>query len=412
MDRHELTNFLDSRKSLYGDSEARRAQLEKFFEQGFQVQDQDFYKFTNMNRFLGELSYAPINRVFDLSDYLDERIPTLIFIDGDLQNPTLNIDGVKTSLFSDSVKELKTDGARSLHQALRNDTVKIEILKNERLSSPIRILNVFSKSGAWAPGYVIEAQSFSEATVIEETVSLEGSYATFGQGYVRVAPGAKLEHVQIIDGTLESVHHSSHSSDVQKDATYRNVVFHLGGKLNRRNVEINMKEAGSHGESYNLYLTNGSEHSDIHTLINHESADSTSDQLAKGILDGESRGVFTGRIHIHPHAQRVASGQLNKNLLLSKKAQMHSQPQLEIFADDVKCSHGSTTGQLSPEELFYFEARGIPKERAQTLLAYGFALEVVMKIQDELAREKVSSIVMEKLKTKFNLGASHGRSEK
>jgi Fe-S cluster assembly protein SufD len=176
--------------------------------------------------------------------------------------------------------------------------------------------------------------------------------------------------------------------------------------LNRRNLNLELLGPGANGESYNLYLTNGTEHSDINTIIQHRSADSTSQQIAKGILDGDSKGIFTGKIHIHPQAQRVASGQLNKNLLLSKKAQSHSQPQLEIFADDVKCSHGSTTGQLSDDEVFYFQARGIPAEKARTLLAHGFGLEIVLKIKDKTIRHKAESLVMESLKTKFELGGA------
>jgi Fe-S cluster assembly protein SufD len=167
---------------------------------------------------------------------------------------------------------------------------------------------------------------------------------------------------------------------------------------------INLNEAGAHGETYSLYLTDKNEHSDIYTVINHKSADTTSDQIAKGILDGDSKGVFTGKIHIHPKAQRVASGQLNKNLLLSKKAQAHSQPQLEIFADDVKCSHGSTTGQLSDDEVFYFQARGIPADKARNLLALGFGLEIVQKIENSKAREHVTGIIRTKLSEKFSLG--------
>jgi len=178
----------------------------------------------------------------------------------------------------------------------------------------------------------------------------------------------------------------------------------MKGKLNRKNLTLNLNEAGANGESYSLFLTNGREHSDINTAINHKAADTTSDQMAKGILDGESKGIFTGLIHIFPKSQRVASAQLNKNLLLSKKAQLHSQPQLEIFADDVKCSHGSTTGQLSDDEVFYFQARGIPADKARTLLAHGFGMEIVQKITNQEARGYLGQTVMSHLETKFNLG--------
>ena len=184
------------------------------------------------------------------------------------------------------------------------------------------------------------------------------------------------------------------------------MLLNISGKLNRRNLNLELLDSGANVESYNLYLTNGTEHSDINTVIQHRAADTTSNQIAKGILDGDSKGIFTGKIHIYPQAQRVASAQLNKNLLLSNKAQAHSQPQLEIFADDVKCSHGSTTGQLSDDEVFYFMARGIPADKAKTLLAHAFGMEIVLKIKNKLVQSKAESLVMESLKMKFQLGGA------
>ena len=176
--------------------------------------------------------------------------------------------------------------------------------------------------------------------------------------------------------------------------------------MNRKNLTLNLNAPGANGENYSLFLTNGKEHSDIYTEVNHKSSDTFSNQIAKGILDENSKGIFTGKIHIYPKAQRVSSGQLNKNLLLSNKAQVHSQPQLEIFADDVKCSHGSTTGQLSSDEVFYFQTRGIPAEKARTLIALGFGLEIVQKIKNPLAQKFTLSLIREKLAEKFSIGGS------
>jgi Fe-S cluster assembly protein SufD len=357
-----------------------------------------------MKSFLEKLPYEPRNNPVDLDTYINENLPTLFFIDGDLQNPELKVQGVRTELYKGRPEEGQTHALTNLHHGLMSDGVKITVLKNSKASSPVRILHLMTRAGVVAPTVIIDAESHSELTLVEENVALDTAYALTSETHVHVRPGARVEHIHLEKGKEESVHHGTTYSHVEKDGTYRNFVFHITGHLNRRNVFLNLNAGGAHGESFNLYLTNGTEQSDIYTEIHHRAADSTSDQLAKGILDGSSKGVFTGKIHIHPDAQRVNSGQLNKNLLLSKKAQVHSQPQLEIFADDVKCSHGSTTGQLSPEEIFYFESRGIPLEKAKTLLAHGFGLEVVMKIQDRIARELASDLVLETLKTKFDLG--------
>jgi Fe-S cluster assembly protein SufD len=383
----------------------RKTYLHKLSEEGLTNElPGDIYKFTNMKSFLEKLSYAPKNNPVELESYIDEKIPTLFFIDGDLQNPELKVEGLTTELLTVRPEEGPLHALTNLHHGLMTDGVKITVHKNTRINSPVRILHLLSRAGVVAPTVVVEAQMHSEFTLIEENIALDSAYALTAETHVHVRPGAKFEHIHFEKGKDQTVHHGTTYAHIEKDATYRNIVFHISGHLNRRNVFMNMNAPGSHGESFNLYLTNESEQSDIYTELHHLAADSTSNQLAKGILDGSSKGVFTGKIHIHPDAQRVNSGQLNKNLLLSKKAQVHSQPQLEIFADDVKCSHGSTTGQLSPEEVFYFESRGIPLEKARTLLAHGFGMEVVLKIQNLTAKEMASSLVLETLKTKFNLG--------
>ncbi len=388
-----------------GETAFRKTYLHKLSAEGL-VNDLhgDYYKFTNMKSFLEKLPYEPRNNPVDLDTYINDKVPTLFFIDGDLQNPELNLLGVVTELYKGRPEEAKTHALTNLHHGLLSDGVKITVKKNTKVNSPIRILQIMTKAGVVAPTIIIDAETHAEATIIEENIALDEAYALTTESHVHVHPGAKIEHIHIEQGQKNSIHHGATYAHLEKDSAYRNFVFHISGHLNRRNVFLNINSPGAHGESFNLYLTNDSEQSDIYTEIHHKAPDSTSDQLAKGILDGASKGVFTGKIHIHPDAQRVKSGQLNKNLLLSKKAQVHSQPQLEIFADDVKCSHGSTTGQLSPEEVFYFESRGIPLEKARTLLAHGFGLEVVLKIQDKTARELASDLVMETLKTKFDLG--------
>ena len=384
--------------------EERKSSLHALSTQGLvNVIPGDIYKFTNVGKFLEEVSYEPRNNPVELDQILDDRIPTLIFIDGDLQNPDLKVKGLTTSLLSEKTVS-PLHALSTLHQGLRSDGVRIDVKKNEVIESPIRILNLMSRAGVVAPTIVVHAGENSKLTLIEENIAQDEAYALSSETHVHVARGAKVEHLHLEKGKAQSVHHGVTVAHLDQDSTYRNFVFHISGKLNRRNVIMNVRAPGAHGESYNLYLTNGEEQSDIYTEIQHLCADTTSQQLAKGILDGSSKGIFTGKIHIHKDAQRVNSGQLNKNLLLSKKAQAHSQPQLEIFADDVKCSHGSTTGQLSPEEVFYFESRGIPLEKAKTLLAHGFGLEVVLKIENPIAREIASTLVMETLETKFNLG--------
>lgn len=384
--------------------EFRETELSLFKKNGFKSPVMDGYKFTNLETFFGAMNVDQKSE--STSEILKTNFPTLNFQNGELVNVDINLTGLKVKKLKDHFNDVKalfkeTNALSHLHHALLNDGIIIEVEKNQEIKSPVRILHTNTKASIAASAVVILAHHFSKITVIEETI---GIGASVNETYIMAHPGAQVEHIQLDQGSAEGLTHSSVFADLDKDATVRSLIFNTAGKLNRKNLAMNLNAAGSHAESYALYLTNGSEHSDINTVINHHAADTTSDQMAKGILDGDSKGIFTGKIHIHPKAQRVASGQLNKNLLLSKKAQAHSQPQLEIFADDVKCSHGSTTGQLSDDEVFYLEARGIPADKARTILAHGFGLEIVLKIQSTEAREFISPLVLKSLESKFALG--------
>lgn len=377
---------------------------------GLAAKDPEFYRYTNIEKFFNEFEVKASTAEVSLNLLTDAHLPTLTFMNGVLTSK-VEIPGLVVKSLKDHFNEVANlfegDNALThLHHSLLENGVILEIEKNTELKSPLRLLNIHTEGTLVAGAVVIKAARYSKATILEENVGQGETYARLGETYTYVAEGASLELVQIDRGAEAALHHASGVSHLAKDANFRNVVLHLAGKMNRRNVDMKIAEAGAHGESFNLFLTNQEEHSDLNTAIHHLAADTTSAQIAKGILDGDSKGIFTGRIHIHPQAQRVNSSQLNKNLLLSKKAQVHSQPQLEIFADDVKCSHGSTTGQLSDDEVFYFEARGIPQEKARTLLAHGFGLEVVLKIQNEAVRKHAEALVMETLKTKFKLGGN------
>lgn len=386
----------------------REKYLGLFKAQGFTETILDSYKFTNLESFFSTLAYEPKNVEAALPVY-KANFPTITFIDGEFSSAEELPAGVKFTKVKDHFNDIKelfksSNALSNLHHALMTDGVILEVAKNTEVETPVRILNIITKSSIAAPTHLLVAHPMSKITVLEETRASEVSHANVTETYLFAHAGATIEHIQVDREGDEGLNHGSVIAEVEQDATVRSFFFNTTGKLNRKNLVLNLNAPGANGETFSLYLAESKEHSDINTVIHHRAPDTTSVQIAKGILDGDSKGVFTGKIHIHPKAQRVASSQLNKNLLLSKKAQVHSQPQLEIFADDVKCSHGSTTGQLSDDEVFYFQARGIPADRARTILAHGFGLEIVQKIADKKARAHVSAIIMENLLTKFKIG--------
>lgn len=390
-------------------SDFKKTHLALFKTKGMQEVILDSYKFTNLETFFDGLK---------LDTSLEEKkavtfkssLPTITFIDGEFKESDSLPQGITLKKVQDEfpkIKDLFTEAnaLSHLHHALLNQGVVIEVERKQEIKTPIRILNILTKPQVYAPTHLIIANELSKISVIEETRALPGvPHASISETYINAHRSSEVEHIGLELENEEGLNHSSVFAEVDQDATVRSLFLNASGKLNRKNLTLNLNAPGANGETYALYLTDKTEHSDIYTHINHKAADTTSDQIAKGILDDDSKGIFTGRIHIFPKAQRVASGQLNKNLLLSKKAQVHSQPQLEIFADDVKCSHGSTTGQLSPDEVFYFQARGIPADRARNLLALGFGLEVVQKIKNTEAQKHITAIIREKLAEKFSLG--------
>lgn len=398
---------VNSLKDIKGPlKEFRQSQIDLFKQNGITSPVKDSYKFTNLVTFFEGLT-SEENVI--LPDFTKTDFPTITFLDGELNHQESLPQGLKVTKISERFDKVKnhlvdTTALSHLHHGLMEEGLLIEIEKNQEITQPIRILNLLSRNKVSAPTHFILAGRQSKVTIIEETLSLDSSHAFISETYISALEGAHVEHIQLDQESSNGLNHGSVFADVARDATVRSFIFTMKGKLNRKNLALNLNEAGANGESYSLFLTSGHEHSDINTTINHKAADTTSDQMAKGILDGESKGIFTGLIHIFPKSQRVASAQLNKNLLLSKKAQLHSQPQLEIFADDVKCSHGSTTGQLSEDEVFYFQARGIPADKARTLLAHGFGMEIVQKISNAEARGYLGKTVMNHLASKFNLG--------
>lgn len=379
-----------------------------FKQNGFKEKILDSYKFTKVENFFSEIEKEGSSFKGEIPPF-KASFPTITFTNGMITSSDSLPDGVKLKKLTDSFLEIKDNftednALSSLHHSRLSEGVIIEIEKNTSITAPIRILNILTNNTLVAPAHFVIAHPLSQVTIIEETRGMSSGEAIVSETFLHAMTGATIEHIVFNQLSLEGVNHQSIFSKASRDSNIKSFIFNTSGKLNRTNLAIDINEQGANGESYALFLTSGKEHSDISTVINHRAADTTSAQIAKGILDEDSKGVFTGKIHIFPKSQRVASSQLNKNLLLSKKAQVHSQPQLEIFADDVKCSHGSTTGQLSDDEVFYFEARGIPANKARTLLAQGFGLEIVLKIMNKDAKDHISALVMDTLQNKFQLG--------
>jgi len=242
------------------------------------------------------------------------------------------------------------------------------------------------------------ADENSQAQILESYASVgEGVCFTNAVTELVAAENAFIDHYKLQRESLEAFHISTVQVQLGRSANVSTQSISLGGSLVRNHVNAVLGGEGGEATLNGFYLVNGRQHVDNHTSIDHAKPHCNSHELYKGILDGKARGVFNGRIIVRPDAQKTDSKQTNNNLLLSADAHADSQPQLEIYADDVKCTHGSTVGPLDPRALFYLRSRGVGEHEARRLLTYGFAVEILGRMEVAPLRAQLDRIVRGRL---------------
>jgi Fe-S cluster assembly protein SufD len=224
----------------------------------------------------------------------------------------------------------------------------------------------------------------SRATVIESFAG-KGHSWTNAVALVVLGAGAALRHAKLQDEAPEAIHFGQVRTDLARDARYESFVLTLGGRLSRHDSFVNFAEEGAACGLFGAYLLRGEQEATNATFVDHAAPRCTTSEVFKGVVDERAHGVFLGKIAVRPQAQKTNAHQLNKNLLLSPRANVDTKPELEILADDVKCSHGATVGDLDEEALFYLEARGIPASEARLMLIEAFAADAIDRIEDDLA---------------------------
>jgi len=297
-----------------------------------------------------------------------------------------------------SAADAKTKPFVALNSALWSDGAFVELAAGATLDLPVHALFLQSGAGTPAAAHVrtlVSAGAGSRALVVEQHAGdARQPDLTNAVTEIRVGHAAAVDHVLVQDLPVSSYVSSAILSrqDAQSRLGLHSVA--LGASLSR--VEIGSRLEGEGAELWlgGLYLGRGTQHSDQHTTIDHASPRTTSRELFKGILDARAHGVFHGRIHVRPHAQKISADQTNRALLLSDGATINSKPQLEIYADDVKCSHGATIGQLDDAQLFYLRARGLDLEAARALLAFAFASEVLERLPSEALRASLERTLL------------------
>ncbi len=328
---------------------------------------------------------------------LNEAAARLVFVDGhfapSLSTPQQGAVIVATlataqQAHADSVRSVlgrlapATDEAfRAINTAFLHDGACVIAERDAKLSGPIHVLHVSTQAEAAShPRVLVIAQPGASIEIIEEYVAVgAATYCVNAVTEIAIAPNARVRHVKLQAEASEAFHLSSLAARLERDARFESVSIAFGGRISRNNVEV-VLDSGAQCELDGLTLVGGRQLADTHSFVDHARPNGTSRQLHKCVVGDSAHAVFNGRVLVRKDAQRTDSAQQNRNLLLSGRAHVDTKPQLEILADDVKCSHGATVGQLDAEELFYLRSRGLDESAARNLLTYGFAAEIVDRI--------------------------------
>jgi Fe-S cluster assembly protein SufD len=286
----------------------------------------------------------------------------------------------------------------ALNTAFINDGAVVRVGKDVEAARPIHLLFVSDEhavKGVAQPRNLIVLERFAKATVIESYAGLaRGAYFTNAVTEATVAEGATLTHLKLQRESPQAYHVGTFDVRQARDSHLVSFSFATGAALSRTNVYTELRGEGCGATLNGLYLGDDHQHIDHQTRIEHVEPNCYSRELYKGILDGSAHGVFNGKVFVHPAAQKTDGKQTNNTLLLSEKAQIDTKPQLEIFADDVKCTHGATVGRLDETSLFYMRSRGVNARTARELLTYAFAADVLETIEVEAVREGLESAVL------------------
>jgi Fe-S cluster assembly protein SufD len=292
-------------------------------------------------------------------------------------------------------------GFLALNTSLLSGGAYLRLASGVRLDRPLEILHLASGGTpvpVHAPRTLILAEAGSEAVILERfTGAPDVPYLTDAVTELAARAGAHVEHVRLQEEGAQAWHIGGLYQRLDRDARVVSHNFMLGGALARADLRAVLAAEGAECELNGLYLGGGRQHLDNHTQIEHEKPHGTSRERYRGVLDGRARAVFHGRIVVRPGAQKTDAQQENRNLLLSREAEVDTKPQLEIYADDVKCAHGATVGQLDPEALFYLRSRGLDTQGARALLTVAFAREVIEGLSLAPLREYIERLTLERL---------------
>lgn len=407
-------------------SELRESAMATFQERGFPTLHDEDWRYTNLDRITsvpfaisrGDAKPVSSDVVADLA-CADLECNRLVFVNGRYDARLSAVKGLAPGIRIENLGALldanddflesrlgryariPENPFMALNTALMTDGALVVVPKNCRLETPLHLIYVSVANGAPVASYprnLLVFEAGSEAQVVENYIGLNGgTYFANAVTELIAEEGASVEHYRLEREAGSGSHIGALEARIQRNCNFTAHAITLGGGLVRNDVHAVLAGEGSECTLNGLYLLDDDQHLDNSTEIEHVQPRATSLELYKGILTGSARGVFNGKILVHKDAQKTNARQTNKNLLLSPNAVVNTKPQLEIHADDVKCSHGSTIGELDRDALFYLRSRGIGMGEARSLLSYAFANEVVARVRVEYLRRRLDDYLLNKL---------------
>lgn len=406
----------------------RSSALENLKQNGLPVKKSEEYKFTFFTdavekKFssakLGPSSTISKEEVYQLFQ-LPSGAQTVVFVNGHLRLDLSTLEEAMGSLnFHDfssyqqahpgkledqfgKYADANKDAFTAWNTIYANEGLVVEVPKNRVSKVPVFLLHVTdTRNESSVIGFPRALYSIGNNCEVE----FLSMYRTLGEGNSLINEVNEIilgENTQVTFNRIQDdVDHAYAIGETKvyqpSNSTFTGTTVTVSGAIIRNNLNIDIDGQGSEANMYGLYLTKGSTHVDNHTTVDHIQPNSNSNELYKGIMDGKSHGVFNGKIYVRSEAQKTNAFQSNNNILLSDQAVINTKPQLEIWADDVKCSHGCTTGQMDEEAVFYLRARGIGEAHARALILKAFASDIVKKVSNEWLAEYLENIIVERL---------------
>ena len=401
---------------------SRRAAFDRFVELGFPTTRHEDWKYTNVAAIEkrafkslppspGGASAAQINGLALTGSHL------LAFVNGrhapelssDIALPAGTRIGSLAAALVDHTEqlelllagesELPSDGFAALNSAFWNDGAYVDVAAGAAIEEPIHLLFITTEADLGTHlRTIIRAGSGSRVSIVEHYVGVD-DIVSFTNAVTRIIaePGAQVEHCKLQQEAGRAFHVAGIRVQQDKESRFTSCSFALGAALSRSDVSTRFDAEGCEATLNGLYVADRRQHMDHHTCIDHAKPRGVSRELYKGVLNGAARAVFNGKVIVRPDAQKTDAHQSNRNLLLSENAEVDTKPQLEIYADDVKCSHGATVGQLDESQIFYLRSRGVDEQDARKLLTYAFAEEIVSRCGFAALRGRLQELLASRL---------------